>query len=576
MSQVVYNHSEKEVLTTVNSFMSNYKDEIRYSSLAKIMSDIDYVIIDTCSLMEDSFPEWLDILVETKEEYLDSTLPIYVLESSVKELERLSKDRRSVDRKIAAKRALRILKKSKRHKVVDFVNIGTTLEENSPESEDGEYAFADPRIVSLINLDRIRKNIVAITQDKKLASDILRLKNQQSVHGKIVKVYKIDENAALQPNLGEEPAPAKKATKSSSKEKKKETKNAPIKSAAKTKKPKDESAELLEKILNADQRLHSILSNPTYPSEKKVQDLKTQLADLEKLGEAKLGNSKLKHDIPSIKEDIKRLEAPIALPLKEEKPKALPMQEAKPVQTDKKAAKKDLWYEYGQTVEEAFRNVGNHYGVVFRDPNVAYVPNVHGPVNFTQEDLTKIAAAFGNTLKEGQKIVKQYKTVNLMAERTQKGIKAWLDVERKLITIPSPKPSVEPLKEVAPVKENAKETPKQKPAKKTKKPAKAASNEANKVEEPVQKEDKDAVPTKKATNVSPTKEEKPKKLTKLDEATLADKRLKANIHNSNYPKPQKLKDVEEQIARIKKIPLKDRGGLYFSLDSLKALLEFLR
>ncbi|MBQ4255382.1 MAG: hypothetical protein II721_05255, partial [Bacilli bacterium] len=317
----------------------------------------------------------------------------------------------------------------------------------------------------------------------------------------------------------------------------------------------------------------SIARCASYPSSK---DLKTQLADLEKLGEAKLGNSKLKHDIPSIKEDIKRLEAPIALPLKEEKPKALPMQEAKPVQTDKKAAKKDLWYEYGQTVEEAFRNVGNHYGVVFRDPNVAYVPNVHGPVNFTQEDLTKIAAAFGNTLKEGQKIVKQYKTVNLMAERTQKGIKAWLDVERNLITIPSPKPSVEPLKEVAPVKENAKETPKQKPAKKTKKPAKAALNEANKVEEPVQKEDKDAVPTKKATNVSPTKEEKPKKLTKLDEATLADKRLKANIHNSNYPKPQKLKDVEEQIARIKKIPLKDRGGLYFSLDSLKALLEFLR
>ena len=556
--------------------MSNYKDEIRYSSLAKIMSDIDYVIIDTCSLMEDSFPEWLDILVETKEEYLDSTLPIYVLESSVKELERLSKDRRSVDRKIAAKRALRILKKSKRHKVVDFVNIGTTLEENSPESDEGEYAFADPRIVSLINLDRVRKNIVAITQDKKLASDILRLKNQQSVHGKIVKVYKIDENATLQPNLGEEPAPAKKATKSSPKEKKKENKPAPQKSAPKTKKAKDENAELLEKVLNADQRLHSILSNPTYPSEKKVQDLKAQLADLEKLGDAKLGNSKIKHDIPSIKEDIKRLEAPIALPLKEEKPKALPMKEAKPVQTDKKAVKKDLWYEYGQTVEEAFRNVGNHYGVVFRDPNVTYVPSVHGPVNFTQEDLAKIAATFGNTLKEGQKIIKQYKTVNLMAERTQKGIKAWLDIERKLITVPSPKTSTEPSKEDASVKENIKEAPKKNPAKKAKNPAKTASTEVVKAEESVQKEDKGVDANKKLTKASPSKEEKPKKLTRLEEATLADKRLKANIHNSNYPKPQKLKDVEEQIARIKKIPLKDRGGLYFSLDSLKALLEFLR
>ncbi|MCR5078666.1 MAG: hypothetical protein K6B65_01930 [Bacilli bacterium] len=564
--------------------MSNYKDEMKYSSLAKIMSGIDYVIIDTCSLMEDSFPEWLDILVETKEEYLDSALPIYVLESSVKELERLSKDKKSADKRIAAKRALRILKKSKRHKVVDFVNIGANLEEKANESKEGEYEFADPKIVSLINLYRIQKNIVAITQDKKLASDILGLRSQQSVHGRVVKVYKIDENASLQPNLGEESAPARKPAKTTKKEAKKpvETKPAPKKAPTKpAKKEKDETTALLEKVLAADNRLHSILSNPTYPNDKKVADLKTQLADLEKLGAEKLGNNKLKHDANSIKEDIKRFESVPALPLKEEKPKAIPMKEPKPVTNDKKAQKKDLWYEYGQTVEDAFRNVGNHYGVVFRDPNIPYVPNVHGPINFTSDDLSKIAASFGNTLKEGQKIVKQYKTVNLMAERTQKGIKAWIDLERKLIVLPSAK-SVEPVKEEA--KEAIKTEEKPKQVKKIKKPA--AKKEQPKAEENP-KPSKEKAEAPKAEKAKPTqkkaKEEEPKpeaaktkKPTKLEETIASDKRLKANIHNPNYPKAQKLKDVEEQIARVKKIPLKDRGELNFGLDSLKALLELLK
>ena len=53
-------HSRKEVL----NFM--YSDENKSSALARYLNTFDYVIIDTCSLMDDGFPLWLDVLRNAK------------------------------------------------------------------------------------------------------------------------------------------------------------------------------------------------------------------------------------------------------------------------------------------------------------------------------------------------------------------------------------------------------------------------------------------------------------------------------------------------------------------------------
>ena len=43
-----------------------YSDENKSSNLAKFLNNFDYVLIDTCSLMDESFPEWMDILRNAK------------------------------------------------------------------------------------------------------------------------------------------------------------------------------------------------------------------------------------------------------------------------------------------------------------------------------------------------------------------------------------------------------------------------------------------------------------------------------------------------------------------------------
>ena len=86
-----------------------YSDEIKSSSLAKYLNGFDYVIIDTCSLMEDSFPEWMDILDNAKE-YRKEQQPVYVPWQCQQELKKHAKDRSNDSRRIAAKRAIKILR----------------------------------------------------------------------------------------------------------------------------------------------------------------------------------------------------------------------------------------------------------------------------------------------------------------------------------------------------------------------------------------------------------------------------------------------------------------------------------
>ena len=201
-----------------------------------------------------------------------------------------------------------------------------------------------------------------------------------------------------------------------------------------------------------------------------------------------------------------------------------------------------------------------------------------------------------------------------MAEKAPKGIKAWIDLNGILAAKQSPAPEqTEEAKDknlkAKPAKKAKQEAPKEqkvvtiveddipepeaaKPAKPSRKkpvseqeepsaenaakqdekPAKAKQKTKKTSSEPVQKEALKEEP-KKDSSEKPAP--KAKKKTHLEEAIEYDEKLKANINNPNYQKEAKLKDVNDQIARVKKIPLKDREALHFDLNALKAFLALL-
>ena len=76
-----------------------YNDENRAMALAKHLNGFDYVLIDTCSLMEDAFPAWMDRLVAAQDYLEDSSTEIYVPKECIEELERHSKNKKDFDKR---------------------------------------------------------------------------------------------------------------------------------------------------------------------------------------------------------------------------------------------------------------------------------------------------------------------------------------------------------------------------------------------------------------------------------------------------------------------------------------------
>ena len=73
------------------------------------LSGFNYVFLDTCSLMDDEFPEFMEVLKDSKD-YLDKNVHIVLLEQVMNELE---KNKLSTDPepRIGAIRALKIIAK---------------------------------------------------------------------------------------------------------------------------------------------------------------------------------------------------------------------------------------------------------------------------------------------------------------------------------------------------------------------------------------------------------------------------------------------------------------------------------
>ncbi|MBR3266655.1 MAG: hypothetical protein IKI55_00795, partial [Bacilli bacterium] len=176
-----------------------YSEEIKSSNLAKFLNNFDKVFMDTCSLMEDSFPVFMDCLVKSREYWKDG-LKVIVLGECMEELKKHSKSKEG-DKLVVAKLALKILQDNKRH--------GKTIEITKPTHKDG---FADRAIFAKVTDLRIAEKILIITQDKKLTNDIRGLNSLESQKGRNINVYRIGRNGDLEVNYGEKPqerAPAR-------------------------------------------------------------------------------------------------------------------------------------------------------------------------------------------------------------------------------------------------------------------------------------------------------------------------------------------------------------------------------
>ena len=171
-----------------------YNDENRAMALAKHLNGFDYVLIDTCSLMEDAFPAWMDRLVAAQDYLEDSSTEIYVPKECIEELERHSKNKKDFDKRGPAKRALKILKDAKRRKLI------TILKKQKKDRK----SFADNAIYVKVSTDRLSQKILVITQDKKLASDLIALNNLLSQRGRNAHIMKFEgAEGNLVPNRGE-------------------------------------------------------------------------------------------------------------------------------------------------------------------------------------------------------------------------------------------------------------------------------------------------------------------------------------------------------------------------------------
>ena len=488
-----------------------YSEETKPSNLAKLLNNFDKVFMDTCSLMEDSFPQFMDCLVKSHEYWKDG-LKVIVLGECMEELKKHSKSKDG-DKFVEAKLAIKILEHNKRH--------GKTIEITKPTHKDG---FADRAIFAKVTDLRIAEKILIITQDKKLTNDIRGLNGLESQKGRNIHVYRISRNGDLEINYGEKPqerAPAR-INKTPIKTKQEAPKKAPEKPKTTDKSP----------VVLADSALSANLSNPNYPSSRKLEDIDKQLALLKAMKPAEKAGLKLHYPEEKLLEEKKRLtpvpKAKAAEPKKPAEPKKVapaPKAEPKPEATK-------TFYGIGRTPSFALQKLGDHNGWIFRDPDVEYFAPVHGAYDVTTRDLKGVDKELSLLkpdmmeewpLKGGATVVFEKKNNDFYAS-----------LKPKPVVVAKPKPA-----------------PKEKAAPKAK-PAEPKKAEPKK---PAAKKEATKKPVSHSSGFAETQKQ--------------DQILNANINNPNYSKALAVKAIEAQIDRVRHLKPGEANELNLGLKELQ-------
>jgi len=523
-----------------------YSEETKSSSLAKFLSIYDYVFVDTCSLMEDSFPVFMDNLTASREYWKDG-LHVIVLGECVEELKKHSASKDNQEARIEAKRALKILHHDKWfHKILEVTKSNTN------------YGFADNAIYTAVSSLRIQNKVLIITQDKTLATDLKKLNSLDSQRGRYVLVYRLNQQGDLEENPGEngvyQARNYSSAPRSTSNTSDRHVrggffhKERPVKE----KEPVEEKPVADSPIVSADKRLMANLNNPNYPAERKLSDINEQITAIDALPSDEKSKLSLAYTYDELVEERNKLtpkdsaglspsqrETAIAhgeLPLpakktpelkqvgqpvesKKEAPapvKPVPVAETKPISASKP---QHLWFEFGSSVQEALTRTGSHYGVIFRDASVPYFPMVHGPYDLTSKDLDQVAAQVG-VLKTGEKKDLPLGPLTAHIEKTEKDYKATIEIPAKTAPIveqatqtPAPlaesKPARVEEKPVAKVEASAPKTEVKRPrrspsAKGVTKSSETKVSENKPVSKPVSKSSRKVAPSVKTTSTAPS------------------------------------------------------------------------
>lgn len=371
-----------------------YSEETKPSNLAKFLSGFDYVFLDTCSLMEDGFPAFMDTLVPSKE-YWKEGLHVIVLKECIKELKKHRKSKEKNEARIGAIRALKILRHDKWH--------GKTIEIGKKVTG-GD--FADQAITQKVVELRIRNKILIITQDKTLTTDLLKFNKLDSQHGRYLEVYKILPNGDLAKNFGDNGFKHSYERNEKDKERRLSLSFKVEKQPQIVKKEEEKKeTKTVSPLVEADRRINSILKDPTYPLNKKIAEINNELSLLQSANDK--DKTSLLYNEDRLLSEKEKLVAQMekALPASEAKveQKLIPEAKKEEVPTKKAISKKEDAphdpYENGNNSNEAIRKLATRINALVRDDAVPYIEAVHGPLDLTNktvEEASKEADSFKN------------------------------------------------------------------------------------------------------------------------------------------------------------------------------------
>lgn len=398
-----------------------YSDENKARLLAKQLNYFDYAIVDTSSLMEDSFPIWMDSLLNAQTYLDDSPVEIYIPDECIEELKNHCTDKKNFDKSSSAKRALKIIRHAKRKKVLSLLKT---------YGNDTEHHFADKAIYVKVSADRLNQRILVVTQDKKLASDLRGLNDLMSQHGNRVQVYRLDHDGSLVPNRGEiipEEHRNKPAERSAPRPNNSRGDNTPVNKVAP--KPQNQEDAAIKAIEKMDAHLGSNLKNRQYPTERKIQDVTEQLKNLKNLKDEKKTKLRLLVPEKQLRQELANLQSTV-IPAKKETKKPAKQE---PAADAILALKKKMRFGSGNSLQSAIQEAASWCGgILFRYPTIPYQAQFHGPLDLTENDLNEIAKRLEDKMDGRATVSTDCKGLTVLAEPYGIGFKAWAGLTKNL------------------------------------------------------------------------------------------------------------------------------------------------
>lgn len=353
-----------------------YAKEKNSSSLATTICSYDYTLIDTSSLMDENFPEFMDNLTEAKS-YFRKEDRVLILEQCIEELKKHEKDKENAAKLIAAKRALKIIRHARFKHLVKVIKFESNNLSN----------FADNAIYLKVSEDRLHKKVLIITQDKHLAYDLRSLNQLASQKGKDLEVLCLEVDGKLIINVGKKDISKTERKVLSALPKKalfkKEPRKKEVKKAKVDYSVKISQLQASEKILNAN------LNNPNYPKDSKIKSINEHLSIL--------------RSIP--KQEIEKLH--LILSEKDLLDEYSRLKNIKDVVEEKKID--PLLNKYlgkGNRIDSAIADTISKLGYKLIEDDSKYSLVLNGSTQFKKENITKLGNEIAKSIVIGKPLTK--------------------------------------------------------------------------------------------------------------------------------------------------------------------------